>query len=235
MVQTAAVIRMTRYAVYFAPPPRDFSRLAAGWLGWDPATGQTLPRPTLPGSDADVAAITRDAGRYGFHATLRAPFRPGVGISAARIADTVAALAAGLLPVTCTGLQLENLQGFLALTPIGGRAALRTLAAAIVRATDPLRAPLTAAEIARRRPDRLTARQRQLLNRWGYPFVLQEFGFHMTLTDRLPPDQAAGMLHRLGAHIAPVLPRPFRIDDLCLFGEDAGGRFHLMHRFALAG
>ena len=105
----------------------------------------------------------------------------------------------------------------------------------MVRATDPLRAPLSAAEIARRRPDRLTKRQRRLLNRWGYPFVMQEFRFHMTLTDRLPPDQTAGMLHRLGAHVAPVLPRPLRIDDLCLFGEDAGGRFHLMHRFALAG
>ena len=234
MVQTATMIAMTRYAVYYAPPPGDFARLTAGWLGWDPANGQPLPHPTLPGSDADVAAITRDAGRYGFHATLRAPFRPGAGISAARIADTVAVLAAGLRPVPCAGLRLENLQGFLALTPIGGRAALRALAAAIVRATDPLRAPLSEAEMARR-PDRLTERQRQLLNRWGYPVVMQEFGFHMTLTDRLPPDQTAGMLHQLRAHVAPVLPRPLRIDDLCLFGEDAGGRFHLMDRFALAG
>jgi hypothetical protein len=39
----------------------------------------------------------------------------------------------------------------------------------------------------------------------------------------------------LAAHFAPVLPHPFRIEDLCLFGEDAAGRFHLLHRYALAG
>jgi hypothetical protein len=39
----------------------------------------------------------------------------------------------------------------------------------------------------------------------------------------------------LAAHFAPVLPQPFRIEDLCLFGEDAGGRFHLLLRYALTG
>ena len=77
------------------------------------------------------------------------------------------------------------------------------------------------------------ARQRALLDRWGYPFVMEEFRFHLTLTDRLAdPDPVAAALE---THFAPVLPRPFVIDDLCLFGEDPSGHFHLLHRYALSG
>ncbi|MBE2276306.1 MAG: DUF1045 domain-containing protein [Rhodobacteraceae bacterium] len=81
----------------------------------------------------------------------------------------------------------------------------------------------------------MSARQRALLDRWGYPFVMEEFRFHLTLTDRLPDAIAGPVAGVLQAHFADVLPRPFVIEDLCLFGEDAEGRFHLLHRYALTG
>ena len=96
-----------------------------------------------------------------------------------------------------------------------------------------MRAALTEDEIARRRPDQLSPRQRELLDLWGYPQVMEEFRFHLTLTDRLP--DPAPVLQVLGPYFAPVLPTPFVIQDLCLFGEDSGGRFHLLHRHALTG
>ena len=89
------------------------------------------------------------------------------------------------------------------------------------------------AEIARRRPDWLSTRQRDLLDRWGYPHVMEEFRFHLTLTDRL--DEPEPVRAALADYFAPVLPRPFVIEDLCLFGEDQSGRFHLLHRYALSG
>jgi hypothetical protein len=104
-----------------------------------------------------------------------------------------------------------------------------------VRATNPLRAALSAAEIARRRPDTLSARQRAHLAQWGYPFVMDDFAFHLTLTDQLDADMAARVQPHAAAHFAPVLPRPFVVQDLCLFGEDIAGRFHLLHRFPLQG
>jgi putative phosphonate metabolism protein len=223
--------QMKRYAVYYAPRAGGFATRAAEWLGRDPANGQALVQPDLPGIDA--SAITKDPRRYGFHGTIRAPFRPAKWVGVGDIEEVVAALAAGLAPVACTGLRLENLQGFLALTPEGCEAALLALAATVVEATNPLRAPLTEAEIARRRPESLSPRQRDLLDRWGYPYVMEDFRFHLTLTDRL--SDHGPVMAALQAHFAPVLPSPFVIEDLCLFGEDETGLFHLLHRYALTG
>lgn len=223
---------MQRYAVYYAPREGAFAYRANEWLGCDPATGIALPQPVLPGI-GDPHAITAEPRRYGFHGTIRAPFRPAGGIDEDRIRATVAALASRLAPVTCEGLQAEILHGFVALTPLGCEAALLDLGSAVVEGTNDLRAALTKAEIARRRPDRLSPRQRALLDHWGYPHVMEEFRFHLTLTDRLEkpePVRAA-----LAAFFRPVLPGPFVIEDLCLYGEDVTGRFHLLHRYALSG
>lgn len=224
--------QMKRYAVYYAPREGAFAFRANEWLGREPGNDRDLPQPVLPGI-GDPREITSEPRRYGFHGTIRAPFRPAEGVDEAMIRDTVADLAGRLAPVTCDGLRLEVLDGFIALTPTGCEAALLALGAAVVEGTNDLRAPLTEAEIARRRPDRLSPRQRELLDHWGYPHVMEEFRFHLTLTDRLEspePVRAA-----LEAYFAPVLPRPFAIEDLCLFGEDAAGRFHLLHRYALTG
>lgn len=227
--------QMKRLAVYFAPRPGAFAARTAEWLGWDVARGEAVPRPDLPGLPAPVADLTTDPSRYGFHGTIRAPFRLVDGASMAQVGDCVASLAKRLAPVVCEGLSLRDLHGFLALTPDGPVDALQEMAARVVRETNPLRAPLNTAEIARRRPESLSPRQRELLDQWGYPFVMEEFRFHLTLTNRLPPAQAGTVAHLLAAHFAPVLPRPFVIEDLCLFGEDDAGRFHLLHRYALTG
>jgi hypothetical protein len=163
------------------------------------------------------------------------PFRLGDSAQVATLRATVAELAAGLAPVVCAGLVLENLHGFVTLTPMGCEAALLELGAAVVEGTNALRAPMTAPEIARRRPESLSPRQRALLDQWGYPHVMEEFRFHLTLTDRLAKAEVAPVMAVLSAHFAPVLPRPFVIEDLCLFGEDAAGAFHLLHRYALTG
>ena len=227
--------QMKRYAVYYAPPEGAFATRAAEWLGWDAETGAAVSGPLPEGLPDGLGDITADPRKYGFHGTIRAPFRPAEGLDLGAVELAVAALAGRLEPVVCDGLVLENLQGFLALTPAGCEAALLELGAAVVEGTDHLRAPLTEAEIARRRPERLSTRQRELLARWGYPYVMEEFRFHLTLTDRLADAVAGPVSTALAEHFAPVLPRPFVIADLCLFGEDGAGRFHLLSRHALTG
>ncbi|WDA12834.1 DUF1045 domain-containing protein [Paracoccus marcusii] len=217
----------TRYAVYYAPQPGIFADRAAAWLGWDLAGGHAVDDPSLP-----VRPVGQPR-RYGFHGTIRAPFRPVV--PEADLIAAVDALASNRPAVTCGTLALRDLGGFLALMPTGGQPDLIALADAVVRATDPLRAPLTAEEVARRRPDSLTPRQRALLDRWGYPFVMEEFRFHLTLTDRLSAAERPAVQAAAQAWLGPVLPRPFVIADLCLVAQDAQGRFHLRHRAPLSG
>lgn len=226
-----------RYAVYYAPRAGAFADRASAWLGWDAAACAPIAQPDLALPDEitrPIAVLTKAPRKYGFHGTIRAPFRPRDGVSEAEIRSHLAALAASLPPAQMPALTLEDLHGFLALIPTDP-APINTLAAAVVEATNPLRDALTEAEIARRRPERLSPRQRALMDRWGYPFVMNEFRFHLTLTDALKAHEIAPLKAALTAHFAPVLPTPFVIEDLCLFGEDEVGRFHLLHRYALNG
>lgn len=221
---------MKRYAIYYAPEPGAFADAAAGWLGWDPALGCAVSQP---GVGLDLASLTTDPRKYGFHGTLKAPFRLADGVDVARLTDAVATLAQTLPVVELDGLQLLTLSSFLALTPTGDTTALLALAANVVERLDPLRARLTPGEIARRRPERLSARQRDLLDRFGYPYVMEEFQFHLTLSNQLSEVDQLALQPLAQAYFAACLPQPFRITDLCLFGEADSGRFHLLARYRL--
>lgn len=223
----------TRFAVYYAPAPGPFAAFCASWLGWDAARGAPCPHPDIPGLPAPVSEITQTPRKYGFHGTLKPPFRL-TGTRAALEQD-VAALAARLSPAEMPGLALTRLGAFLALTPTGDTDPLSHLAAETVRALDHHRAAPTEAELARRRSARLSPSQEDNLDRWGYPYVMQDFRFHLTLTGRLPQEQAEQTQTALAPVLAPLLPEPFRVDALCLFAEASDGRFHLLHRYALSG
>lgn len=224
-----------RYAIYYAPRDGAFAGAVASWLGWDPVAGAVVAHPVLDGFPAPVEALTAEPRKYGFHGTIKAPFRLADGVGRGDLQGEVARIAARLSPVVMPGLRLAALKGFVALLPDGEEADLLELGAEVVTHLDPLRAALTEAEVAKRRPERLSARQRTLLEQWGYPYVMEEFRFHLTLTGNLDATTAQGVMAALEPWLAPVLPRPFVIEDLCLFGEDAAGRFHLLSRHALTG
>ncbi|MDO5606305.1 MAG: DUF1045 domain-containing protein [Paracoccus sp. (in: a-proteobacteria)] len=219
-----------RYAIYYTPPPGPFADFGAAWLGWDADRGRDCERPASVGPD--MGAITDVPRRYGFHATLKPPFRLAAGADAGMLRDAVAAMADDLCAVTLPGLELSRIGPFLALVPQGDVPALTTLAGEVVRRADAWRAPASADEIARRNPDQLDTRGRMLLARWGYPWVMERFRFHMTLSGPLDAATAA----RAEAVLAPMLavvPRPFCVDALSLAGEDDQGRFHVLSRFSL--
>jgi hypothetical protein len=180
-----------------------------------------------------VADLTATPRRYGFHATIKPPFRLAAGAAPAELVVACEGLCADLGPVQLDGLQLTDLDGFLALTPAGDTGALDALAARAVADLDAFRAPAPPDEIARRRAAGLTPRQEALLDRWGYPYVMEEFGFHMTLTGRLAPALRGAVAAGLDDWLAPVLPRPFEIGHLALAGEGPDGRFRLVGRWPL--
>jgi len=180
-------------------------------------------------------ALTARPRRYGGHATLKAPFRLAPNRSFDDLETACRALAADLEPVTLDALTPLWLGRFLALVPLGDTAALDALAAACVTRLDGFRAPPTPAELDRRRAQRLTVRQEQHLARWGYPYVLDAFRFHMTLTGPVADPHRDAVKETLGAYFAPCLPAPFRIAEIALVSEDRDGFFHLMRRFPLTG
>jgi hypothetical protein len=99
----------------------------------------------------------------------------------------------------------------------------------VVTGLDAFRAPLTGAEFARRRPDALTPRQRELLKAWGYPYVLAEFRFHLTLTDRIPRHRRPAVEHVLSGWFAGSLGADVPVAALAVFTEAEPGAPFLLH------
>lgn len=221
-----------RYAIYYAPEPGPLSNFGAKWLGWDPVAGCDLHHPP---SDLPIEDITKTPRKYGLHGTVKPPFRLGEGVDIGALHAAAGALVAGMKPVRLDGLRLAKIGGFLALVPEGDTSALGQMAGNVVRALDPFRAPLNAAEIAKRNPDKLSENQRAMLDQWGYPYVMDEFRFHLTLSGRLDDATAARTEAELSRHLDSIVPRPFKIRSLCLFGEADSGRFHMLHRYAFSG
>lgn len=221
-----------RYAVYVLPDPAraSWARFAAAWLGRDILKDVSLAHPDCPGLPWPPAEITARPRRYGLHATIKAPFRPAPGVDEATLCVDLRALAARLAPVDVPGLRLAPLGRFLALVPDPGdgtqATALSDLAAGVVRGLDHRRAPEDAADLARRRGAGLDARGEELLQRWGYPHVMERFRFHITLTGRLARGDLAAVHDVLAARLGPLLPAGFTVDTLWLLGEDDAGLFH---------
>lgn len=219
----------SRYAVYYLPPDGALALFGAAWLGWDVAKGQAVDQPSLPG----LETATEAPRKYGFHATLKPPFRLADGRTVNDLKAVIAQLAQSNRAVSSGGLMVSRLGRFLALTAQGDTTGINTLAATCVRDLDSFRAPLTPAELERRRKSHLSPTQERLLLHWGYPYVMEEFRFHLTLTGRLPRSEIEGWQHRLSKQI-PSLPSSFVIGDIALVGERPDGRFEKIQRFSLA-
>lgn len=228
----------TRYAIYYAPPPGPLARLGAAWLGWDAEAGhgETLPPgknwPDLPRPPLEITARPR---KYGFHGTLKPPFVLSEDRTVAGLHAALSALAPRLHRLRLDGLRITAIGPFLALVPEGDASPVDDLAATLLEALDGFRAPPEPAELARRRAAGLTERQEENLTRWGYPYVMEEFRFHITLTGPLPEAEREATASALEPLFAPLLEQPFRIDEICLFGEGQDGRFRNLHRYTLSG
>ncbi|MDX2483043.1 MAG: DUF1045 domain-containing protein [Pseudodonghicola sp.] len=225
-----------RYAIYYAPPAEaEWGRFATHWLGWDMATGAEVAHPEAPDLLLPVSEITATPRKYGLHATIKPPFRLAEGQTRAALEAGCAALCADLAPLRMDGLALARLGRFLALRPLGETAALTALAARTVEALDAFRAPAPEAEVERRRAAGLSPAQEANLMRWGYPYVMDTFRFHITLSGKLAKPVLGAVETTLALDLVPLLPAPFGIADLALVGEDAAGQFHLIHRYTLSG
>ena len=222
-----------RYAIYFTPAQDDpLTVAAARWLGRDAFSGGRVAQgEEAPLSDETLREATADPRRYGFHATLKAPFELNAGCSFAALEEAVALLAAETRAFTLPRLVLGRLGPFFALVPGEPSSTLQSFAGECVRRFEPFRAPLSAADLARRNPEKLLVKQRDYLESWGYPYVFDEFRFHMTLTGSLEPALAEALEPILKARFAAFLDKPLRIDGVALFIEPERGQPFTVHQW----
>ncbi|MBA4742692.1 MAG: DUF1045 domain-containing protein [Azoarcus sp.] len=223
---------MTRYAIYYTPAPDSaLWQLASAWIGYDSHAGRAVPRPeALKVAPDDLTAATANPSRYGFHATLVAPFELAPGCTEAELVDALATFC-GNWPAFRAALQVGRIYDFLALVPAHTDPRLDTLAAACVRGFDRFRAPLSDADLARRDSPDLSDHERTLLKRWGYAHVLDAFRFHMSLTSALPDEALARLQPELAALFADVPRAPVVIDGLSLLKQtDRASAFRCIAR-----
>ena len=230
-----------RYAVYLAPPPESaLWRFGSAVVGRDAASGEARPGFTPAGFDAAAwRDMTTEPRRYGFHATIKAPFRLAEDPSLSDLSTALAELArqsAALRrrPARRLDPRARRRGAFVALTPPAPSPEIAWLEERVVRGLDSFRAPLNDAERARRDPTQLTARQRETFERWGYPYALADFRLHFTLTNAV--DDSERIAETLAREFAGRVADPeLFVDALALFVQKPNGEFVVDQRFPLGG
>lgn len=226
-----------RYAVYFAPREgSEHDRFGSRWLGRDARSGSPLPHPESPGLTADrIAELTAVARRYGLHATLKPPFRLLSPAALPQLDCRLHALAAAQVAIGFR-VAVAPLGDFLAWQSVDHHDRIAAVAAACVTELDDLRSPPSVAELERRRESGLSDRQEALLVRWGYPYVFDEYRFHVTLTDRLAGEDAVHVRAALESSCREFIDIPLVFDALALFvEEDAGSGFRHIRSYGFDG
>ena len=225
-----------RYAIYYAPAAGDeFHRAASAWLGRDAYTDASLVRPVIAGMESsDLDSLTADPRHYGWHATLKAPFELASGHSAEALLAEVEAYCRNRSPFSAT-LEVAALGDFLAFTLVTSSPEMRLLHEDCVRSFDHFRAPLSDFDLERRRRSSMSAEQDARLIAFGYPWIFEDFRFHMTLTGRIRDEARRSQVlealrRRFAAHEGPrsidgvaVFFQPDRVSDFVVMGRYAFG------------
>jgi putative phosphonate metabolism protein len=223
----------SRVGIYYCPSNDDpLFTAGATWLGRDPESGAPVVQPGIPG----IEEVTAEARGYGFHATLKPPMRLAPGCSWYGLLTAAQQMAERIAPFELPPLAVMDVHGFLALRETEPSAPLQALADACVERLDGYRAAASDAELARRRRSGLTPEQDAMLVRFGYPYVLETWFFHMTLTRRLSSQE-----HRIWRpeterfFTAPVEVKR-QVTDICLFTQaEPGAPFVIAARIPLSG
>jgi hypothetical protein len=223
-----------RYAICFTPPASDpLSLVAANWLGRNVFSGDMLEPPAVRGLGIhEIAFHTAVPRRYGFHGVLKAPFHLSGDMSESQLLRDLMRFAGTFAPFQISRLEIARLGSFYSLMPSAPCGQIQYLASAIVQEFDRYRAPLSEADIERSDPDGLSAAQFANLHRWGNPYVMDEFRFHMPVTGSINAIDMPRIEPALRTIFEPVLKEPVMVSNVALMIEEGTGgpfRVHSLH------
>ena len=211
-----------RYAIYFVPSADStLYRFGASLLGYDSFTGKALPfADDIEAQIADWKQITVDPRKYGFHATLKAPITLAAGKTENELISAIKTFAQKPRAIPIITPVVRTIGSFIAVVPNAPSADLQSFAADCVTTFDEFRTPLTPEDRARRNVAALSEKQVAYLDRWGYPYVFEEFRFHMTLTGSLPAERRDGVLEALQKRFANLELSSVAIEHLALLRQN---------------
>lgn len=211
-----------RYAIYFSPD--DSSELGAfGWtvlrrrsLNADDWLNPHLP-VEFPASSVWAERIKKPA-QYGFHATIKAPFELAEGQSSDKLITDLAEFCNSQTAIRLEGLAPVRTCRYDSLAFEKQPETLPVLAAECVTQFEQYRAPLSKTDFERRDPASLSESELANLNRYGYPYVLDDFNFHMTLSGQNSHDDQDyfDWLNQLYKSMVKDIPI---LDRLCVFHQ----------------
>ena len=207
-----------RYAVYFIPAAdSELYRFGSAVLQYDCYTGDAVrPLREFDDQPEEWRTATDEPRRYGFHATLKAPFYLAPSSSEARLVSAFQSFAAiGRLVATIQPV-VTMLSGFAAIVPDHASPAVNALAADCTTIFDAFRAPMSPQERARRLASGLNPGQIENLDRWGYPYLFADFRFHMTLTGKIAVERREATVSALRDVFQRTCGGPIAIDRLAL-------------------
>lgn len=206
-----------RYAVYYVPPAdSSIARFGREWLGVDIETGELHKQSAIDGlSPERQEALTASPRYYGFHGTLKPPFKLAANATLESLLVATRLFAKSVSPIELPPLELAYIGKFLSLSPIASSFKLELMAGGCVRALEGYRRHRTEQELAAYRQSKLTVHQEQMLENWGYPYVLEEYRFHMTLTDRVEDEGERDVVMKAAAErCKDFLGQPLPVSDV---------------------
>ena len=225
----------SRYAVYFSPPEADYlSKFLAGWFGWNAHNGQNVPYHILENLNYDLSDITKEQYRYGFHGTLKPPFSLVDTKNLNDLKLALVELSKSIKKFEIPSISLKVLNGFVAIVSTTENRPIMALAKKCVEELDLFREVESVERIQRRRSRTFSKSEEYNLKRWGYPYVMDNFQFHLTMSGRLKPEVLKNVIEVLNSELQGVLNKPLPIGEICLFGENASnGNFQIIQKFSL--
>jgi hypothetical protein len=214
-----------QYAISWVPQfPDPLAQFGAAWTGWCAERGERRERMRLPRLGADLASITDETARHGFHGVLFPPFRLAAGRSFWTLQNVIEELGAESLAVMLPRLRVAVVDRRVVLAPEDVSPPLDALLTRISEAITPLVGGLGDEAVGADRPHAAL-----FVDTGGNdPIVklreMRASSFQAPLTDPLAPDTALSVAAELRRIIEPVLDAPRVLGELALMGDPGENR-----------
>jgi len=222
-----------RYAIYYAPLENsELDIFGKCWLGWDPYKGSQTNKSDfskLPDFEKFSKFVVAPK-QYGFHGTIKAPFRLKDGFTYNDLENQVGEISKQIHSFYLDQLIIKKLGNFIGLIPTNNLK-VNAVSNKFVKELDYLRDELSESEIKKRKPHKLTSNQKQLLFKWGYPYVFNEFKFHLTLTSKLNNVEIDDVFKSLQNILKQVNLNKISFNNICIFGQKSDEKFYFIKKF----